>query len=205
MTEEIAIATLDGKAYYTFTRILKSLGISFASLVPGEKTRFNTKLILTTRREKPEIDSNNILCVEELDHDLSIAKEKILNVSYLTEKEQLAIGVDPGKRIGLVAYYKNKRIESLVLSSIGETVNRISALVKNASGAKIIRIGEGSPLLSSQLASILKSELGEQIVVELVDERGTSTLTNSNPEIDGTRDEKSASLIATRQGRKYPP
>ena len=203
LNEEIGIATLDGKAYYLFTQMLKKMVMPFASLAPGEKIPSNINVILTTKREKQQINLENILCIEELDRDTGVVKERILGGLYAAHGEPLVIGVDPGKRIGLVAYYQDKEIESCVLNSVDETFNRISKLTQNAKGKKIVRIGNGSPTISKHLATILTSRLGGTISVELVDERGTSTLSKTKHEGRGTRDEISARLIAHRQGRKY--
>ena len=78
LNEEIGIATLDGKAYYLFTQMLKKMVMSFASLAPGEKIPSNINVILTTKREKQQINLENILCIEELDRDTGVVKERIL-------------------------------------------------------------------------------------------------------------------------------
>ena len=158
---------------------------------------------MTTLKEKPEEISLNLLYVEELGSDFLLAKEKILSRRYVEEEEPLVIGVDPGVRIGFVVYYKNKEIESCILRTIDETVDRIILLVENAEGQKIVRIGEGSLELSKRLASTVESRLGNKVILELVDERGTSSLSRTKFKNGGTRHERSARLIAFRRGRIY--
>ena len=64
----------------------------------------------------------------------------------------------------------------------------------------IIRIGDGTPNLSLKLFNILTPDLNNNVIIELVDEYGTSHL-NKHYNTEGSRDERAASLIAFKQGK----
>ncbi|MEM2430225.1 MAG: hypothetical protein QW779_06815, partial [Nitrososphaerales archaeon] len=62
MDKEVAVVTVDGKAYYTITNLLKKLNIPYVDIPPNEKIYQQIKLVLTTKREAPLIQHNKVLC-----------------------------------------------------------------------------------------------------------------------------------------------
>jgi len=195
----IAIVTVDGRAYYALSNILKALNFPYASLLPNQKLSSNIELVVTTSKEKNKICWPNILCIEDLHSDLVISKVKILKILY-PETNNLIIGIDPGKRIGLVCYFGHKKIESKVLNLIDEVAQLIIKWIKFVNVNIVIRIGDGTPHLSLKLFNLLTSDLNNNVIIELVDEYGTSHL-NKHYNTEGTRDERAASLIAFKQGK----
>ncbi|MEE9586267.1 MAG: hypothetical protein V3W09_05125 [Nitrososphaerales archaeon] len=203
-TPKIAVATLDAKAYYALTSLLKAMHIPFESVSPGGDVNLNVQLILTTRREKTQMGDRKTLCLEDLigDND-AVAKEKIFSLLYSGGDDVLVVGVDPGERTGVVAYYREKEILEEVTRSLDETLTTISGLSRNSKAArKIIRIGDGNPKMARTLAENLLKSFKHKVEVEIVDERGTSTTANP-PYIKGSRDLRSARIISSRKGRRY--
>ena len=221
---EVGIATSNGKAYYIITSFLKKIGVAYSDMVlVGDKfvnidfrtfysekrdsgPRDNIRLIITTRKERLQLDSNNVICIEDLSEDTVVAKERLLSVLYPSKDgDSFIVGIDPGERTGVAAFINHREIESSVLSSLEEIVSRVTKLVDNApSIRRIIRIGYGNPIKAVQLARILEKKYESRLKIQLVDERGTSTLgSRNNAKRGGTRDQRAAKLIAFREGFEF--
>ena len=116
--------------------------------------------------------------------------------------EPLVVGVDPGRRIGVVGYYGNSEIYGDVLNSADEAIDRILKLLRSVQGTqKVVRIGNGDPKLAQVLAESLGARAGKGVQIEIVDERGTTVETKPNRR--GARDVRSARMIAFRHGWQY--
>ncbi len=200
---EIAVATLDGRAYYKIMKMLREIGMQFDDVKPGESLSPNIKLVITTEKEKNLIDFESVLSIEELGEDPYIFEEKIIKHLYSDIEDSIIIGIDPGKRIGIAVYYGQKEVIGEVLNSVDETIAKIIKLIDNTHAKKkIIRIGDGKPKMAENIADQLSGRLKDAII-ELVDERGTSSLSKAKPNKKVSRDQRSAMIIALRQGKKY--
>ena len=159
-------------------------------------------LIITTDSEKHYVSKLNYLTLEEIEYSetfLCLIMNKINHV----ESDLITIGIDPGLRIGITVYNGRKKIYWNVLSSIKELQKIINEIFEFFIHVKkIIKIGNGNKKVSNNLARILKLQLNEHSIIEIVDEFGTS-LSKSRPNRRGLRDIKSADIIAFRQGKHY--
>lgn len=199
----LAVATLDGKAYYNMTLLLKRIGIPYRNLTPGEKVPKNIRLVLTTTKERPLIPEAKTVCLEELGADYGVAKERVYGHLYGSEEDLLVLGLDPGKRIGLAAYYQQREVASETWNSVDEVVARASQFLENSPAKRrIVRIGYGKPELAEAIARKLRSRVRGNLEIELVDERGTSSLAPRKPNSRGARDQRAARIIAFRPGRR---
>ncbi len=202
-TPKVAVATLDAKAYYTLTSLLKEMNISFESVPPGENVNLDVSLILTTRREKKQIGNRKMLCLEDIVGDDAVAKEKIFSILYSSGKDILIVGIDPGERTGVVAYYREKEILKEVTRSLEETLSSVDGLVRNSRASrKVIRIGDGNLNMARTIGKSLLQSFEDKVEVEIVNERGTSTIPNPH-HIKESRDLKSARIISFRKGKRY--
>ena len=201
--ERIGIMTSDIKSYYKITQLLKQYNFPFLSLIPDNEIPQTVNLIITTDLEKHYVNKLNYLTLEEIEYSetfLCLIMNKINHV----ESDLITIGIDPGSRIGLTVFNGRKKIYWDVLSSTKEvqrTINEIFEFFINVK--KIIKIGNGNKEISNNLARVLKLQLDEHSVIEIVDEFGTSSLSKSRPNRRGLRDIKSADIIAFRQGKHY--
>jgi RNase H-fold protein (predicted Holliday junction resolvase) len=203
LPNEIAVTTLDGRAYYIITSILKEMGLKFDNVMPGQNFNPSVKLVITTEKERNLINHEKVLSLEELSKDPYLAKEKIIDNLYSNSDESIIIGIDPGKRTGMVVYYRQRELMGDVLSSIDETITKVVKLVSNTHAKKrIVRIGNGEPDMAEKIANELSKSL-KNVIIELVDERGTSSLSKIKPNKKVARDQRSAMLIALRQGKRY--
>jgi hypothetical protein len=220
---EVGVATSNGKSYYIITTLLKLSRIRYVDVLLdtdkkieplveesvvsslGEISRL--KLIITTRKERLQILANEVICIEDLGEDIGLARQRILSILHpLKESDRFIIGIDPGQRTGIAAFMNHIEVDSEVLGSIDETVARTISLLDNAPQVKrIVKIGSGMPILAEMIAFRLDAIYGkrDEVRIQLVDERGTSSLYARGKSRSGTRDQRSAKLIAFREGRDY--
>ncbi len=153
-------------------------------------------------KERPLIKGVEVVVLEDIENDPDIAKQTILDKLQIGKGEPLVIGVDPGRRIGIVGYYGNSEVFGEVVTSADEAVGAIMKLLKLAQRrTKFVRIGNGNPKLAGQIAETLTMR-SKDVQIEIVDERGTSAKV-ARPNIRGARDVSSARMIAFRHGWHY--
>lgn len=202
---EIAVATLDGRAYFYISSLLKSIGLPFRSLTPQDPIDKSVKLVISTRKERPLISFEPVLCLEDLDSELALAK-----IFYMVKKplgeDVYVIGIDPGVRIGISAFYFGEEVYKCVVHSAAKALSVVSKLLRSTPAKrKIVRIGDGDINVALKLAKDLLNEFEKQIQIEIVDETGTTSLVKSKPNRRSVKDLRSARLIALRQGREITP
>lgn len=61
MKEKVAVATIQGKAYFLIVNQLREQNIPFISLVPGQSVPAKMKLVITTEQEKHLVNHEKIL------------------------------------------------------------------------------------------------------------------------------------------------
>ena len=201
----VIVATVSGRSYYRITSLLKSLDLHYLSLSPEEAALSTGKVIITTVDESKIVNRDNVYLDTQLEKFPLSIKAKILQNCmgyYGSSKEQLIIGVDPGKRIGISILYCYFELDRILLSSVHSTVEKISYILSSIeSPTKIVRIGDGSLTLSQQIARTLKSYFEDEVTIEIVDEYGTSIRQGTEKNRRGIRDISSARKIAFRKGK----
>lgn len=217
---EVGLATSNGKSYYRITSLLKKIDVPFVDIVPDDMSRLETpdyspemqsywsraiKVIITTREERSRLLGANVVCVEDLGDDVALAKERLYSLLYPAKASDVfIIGIDPGERTGLAAFMNHKEVETSVMPSFEKTIARVSDLIDNApSMRKVVKIGSGNLKLAQRMAIALGKRYRERLIIQLVDERGTSTLSARRRMKGFTRDQRAARLIAFRDGRQF--
>jgi len=203
----VLVATLYGKPYYKIISALKSLGLQFDSVSPEEAAVLNSQLVITTKEEKSMVGHGNILLDSELDDQPALIKAKILrSLMGMYQDDQLVIGIDPGRRIGVAAFYLQKEIESQVVTSMEGVVDLVTVLVKGTrSRKKLVRIGDGNPVMARNIANMIYARFKDKVIIEFVNEHGTSAVHAMDSNRRGIRDKLSARAIALRKGRLFRP
>ncbi len=197
---KIAVATVSGKAYYKLVNELKDRDVPFLSLVPGDPIPQSIKVVLTTEKEKPVIDHQRILIYDAEKDPSDIISEALRIVMNKEVYEELVIGVDPGKTFGVAVLADGKTLRREELSTMEKTIDFIlTELKRNPSKTQIIRIGKGLPNLAEEIASRLERSIPESVLIEMVDEKGTSSLKNSGFK-KKLSDADSAIKIASKKG-----
>lgn len=219
---EVGVATENGKSYYTITSLLKSTQIPYTDVLLHEYSHSDSikssslsndlaakrlRLIITTRREKLLVSGKSVVCIEDLGEDYGLAKQRLLSILYpLKETDKFVVGIDPGERTGIAAFMNQIEVDSAVLGSMQDTIDRTRRLLDNAPKVtRIVKIGVGIPSLAEQIAEALKVVYrSDEIRIQLVDERGTSSLySRGKLRTRTSRDQQSAQLIAFREGQDY--
>ena len=216
---EIAVVTSNGRAYYRIVLLMKKIGMPFKDLIiaPQLSTMSrhsgnvedylnqSRRVIITTRRERIELCGNNVLCIEDLGDDVGVAKEKLLANLYPSKSSDcLVIGIDPGQRTGIAAYMNQREIESTVLPTIENTVERNEALIDNAPRiTKIVKIGLGNKNLANKIASLLEARYRNAVSIQMVDESGTTSSGRRGNTNGESKDQRAARLIAFRDGHNF--
>ena len=203
---EVVVATLDGRSYYKIVKFLKSLKLNYEELSPHEAVNSNTKIIMTSQKESTIFKKKNIILDSELSENPLAIKAKILRNSMKSYMyDQLIIGIDPGKRIGISIFYLYHEIESIVLTCVECVLDLISKILSGIiARRKIVRIGDGNKIMANNIAFHIKSKF-DFVDVEIVDEHGTSSHINAERNRRIFKDKSSARLIAFRNGKIFEP
>lgn len=201
---EIALATVSGKAYYLLVRELKRRKVPFLSLKPGDTVPLNVKAVITTGKERSLVTHPKVLVFDEETGVAEVVNEAIRAVQGKQNYENLVIGVDPGRTIGVAALGDGKLLEALKCSSLDETTNTILTILKRVpAAAKTVKIGNGAPTQTKELLKSLDEALPGDATLEVVCEAGTSQLARETTHRREARDTLSALKIAERKGRVY--
>ncbi len=204
LNARIGIATTYGKPYYRFSTYLKTLNLSFDSILPEEIKSYSGNLILTTKKESPKKCEKPLLHEDIFENHPTVIRGMImqkLNLDF--EEEDLILGVDPGKRIGLSVFYYGKEIDSVFHSSLDELISHIIGVLGGLRAKrKIVKIGNGHMKIAKQIATMLNLKFCSSYELQFVDESKTS-LKIKNFNQRGKRDMLSAKYISQRDGYGY--
>ena len=202
MKEKVAVATVEGKAYFLIVNELREQNISFISLVPGEPVPAEVKVVITTEKEKHLVKHEKILIFNnegELDNLVNEVK-RILQGKEAYEK--IVIGIDPGEAIGLAVIADGKVIEEGNCFSTQEVINSIIKTIRNVNFSLTsfsVKIGNGVPVYK-ELLEALDDALPPEVALEVVGEAGTNRPLKENKRSRGIRHISSAIRIAGRTG-----
>jgi transcriptional accessory protein Tex/SPT6 len=206
MKERVAIATVQGKAYFLIVNKLREQNISFISLTPGEPVPPKVRLVITTEQEKSLVKHEKILVFhseDELDNLINELQKILLGKEAF---ERIVIGVDPGEATGLAVVADGKVIEEGNCYSTQEVINNITKAISNVNffqTAVSVKIGNGVPVYK-ELLEALDGALPPQVALEVVSEAGTNKPLKENRHSRGIRHISSAIHIAGRTGHVVP-
>jgi len=202
MKAKIAVATVSGKAYYLLVNELKRKNAPFLSPTPGDQMPVDVKVVITTKNERARIRHENVLEYGVERNPVEVVEEAIRIIKGTQVYENLVVGVDPGQNFGIAVIGDGNILETKICTSISGTVNSITdVLSRTPANHTVIRIGNGAPPLTKELIRELGDALPENVVVESVQEEGTSRLLGENSHRRGKRDVSSAIKIGQRQGK----
>jgi len=195
---------VSGRSYFKFVNTLKHLKLSYDSVLPEEITSSDKRLILTTVRESEKIQSNLIMFDDEFDYDPTIIRGKIVEkLDSGIHHGSLVIGIDPGSRIGLSIFYREKEIESSIYTSVDDLISHIVKILVGLNGKrKVVKVGNGNMKIARQITNLLNLRFCSHFELEFVDERKTS-LRVRNYNKRGERDKISARYITQREGYRH--
>ncbi len=203
MKDKVAVATVEGKAYFLLVNALREQNVPFVSVIPGESIPPRAKLVITTEEEKGRVEFGKVLIFhseEELEDLVCEVKKLLLGKEYF---EKIVVGIDPGEAIGLAVLGDGKVIEQGNCYSSHELVSCILKVLKtvNFSVTDVsVKMGNGVPVYK-ELLQDLDDALPPQVQLEVVGEAGTNRpLKRHSRKI---RHISSAIRIAARTGRLF--
>ncbi|TRO51728.1 hypothetical protein E2P61_05390 [Candidatus Bathyarchaeota archaeon] len=206
MKAEVAVATVNGKAYFLIVNKLKEKNIPFLSLVPGDTVPTEIKVVITTEKEKHLISHERTMVYDGEEEPDPVAYEvrKILQGKEVYER--IVIGIDPGEVFGLTVIADGKVNETCNCFSVHEALTKVSRVIRDvdfASTTVSIKIGNGVQTYK-ELIEEFDRDLPLEVALEVVSEAGTNRPLNHNKHRRGLRDITSAIRIAGRAGHIYP-
>jgi hypothetical protein len=204
--EKVAVATVEGKAYFLIVNQLRERNIPFLSLVPGDSVPAEVKVVITTEKEKQLINHEKILIFPG-ENKLDILVDEVEKTLQGKEAyEKIILGIDPGEAIGLAAIADGKVIEECNCFSTKEMIDAISKTIKNVDfsvTSVAVKVGNGVPIYKDLLEA-LDETLPPKVELNVVSEAGTNRPLKENRRSRGIRHISSAKRIATRTGYVFP-
>lgn len=204
MKTKIAVATVNGRAYYQLVTELQKKNLPFLSLKPWDPIPLHIKAVLTTEEESHQISHPNILCLVQGTRPETVVDEAVLIIQGKQGYEKIVVGVDPGKTYGIAVLGDNKVLETTAASNMEEAARLVvGRLSRFPAETKMVRVGKGPAEYTQTLLESLAKDLPEEVMLEIVSEAGTSRLTRNSVNRRVLRDTVSAIKIAGRNGRAF--
>jgi len=178
----LAIATDNFEFYYEAVRELKQRNIPFISLSLSDPIPPNVDVVLTTKQEAEGIEFRNVVAVGD---DIRKGVRKALSmISGKSSYQKMIVGVDPGVEPGVVLVGDGKVIETHHASSPEDVRNKVDSFIEGYEFQRMtIRIGHGDRTNRNRT---IKSLEGLAVRIEIVNEEGTTKLTES-PDIEAAK------------------
>jgi hypothetical protein len=206
MRANVAVATVQGKAYFLIVNELQKRKIPFVSLIPGEPIRTEIRAVITSEKEKHLIAHHKII-VYNIETDPEILGIDVVRVLRGKEiYETVFVGVDPGEVFGLAVVADGAIIDTENCFSSKEISNKIKKVLRSIDVTKsnvTVKIGNGVPIYK-ELIETLDKAMPIQVALEIVSEAGTNRYSRDTKNRRGLRHMVSAIRIAGRTGRIYP-
>jgi len=207
MKAKIAVATVSGKAYYLIVDELKKRNVPFISITPYDPVPMEIKVVITTEKERPLINHENVLTLKEGEDPQALVNQALQQLEGKNIYEKIVIGVDPGEVLGVAVLADGKVIKTGNCFSIKETVDEIGNIIESLKDVKTstitVRVGDGVPEYKEKLLRALDRRLPKNVELESVSEAGTDRYISEAKHRRGIRDIVSAIKIARRNGQKF--
>jgi predicted regulator of amino acid metabolism with ACT domain len=204
MKTKIAVATVNGRAYYKLVNELQRKRLPFFSIKPWDPVPLDVKVVLTTKEEQDQISHPKILSFKTESDPESVIDDSILIIQGKQNYQKIVVGVDPGKSCGIALLGDNKVIETLTTSSVeAASILVVDNLKRFQAETRLVRVGDGTPEYTKTLLVLLDAQLPEDVIIQVVVEVGTSRLANKSVNRRVVRDAISAIRIARRNGRIF--
>src|SRR4030067_3260916 len=126
MKATVAVATVQGKAYFLIVNALRERKMVFLSLIPGEPVPTEVKVVITTEKEKHLINHEKVLVYDSETEPENVVKEAVKILQGKESYEKIVIGIDPGEVCGLAVIADGKVIETENCFSTQEVSNSVN-------------------------------------------------------------------------------
>ena len=173
-------------------------------MTPEQIHQYNGDLVLTTLSEAPKSIKIPALYEDILHWDPTVIGGLIMQKLGSTHySNELLIGIDPGKWIGLSIYYYGKEVQRSLQISVEYLVPHLVRILAGLRAKKkIIKIGNGNMKMAKKITNLLNLRYCSDFEIEFVNEQKTSIKTK-NYNQRGKRDMQSAKYITQREGLRH--
>lgn len=207
MKPKIAVSTVSGRAYYLVVRELKRKRIAFLSLTPTQPIPAQIEAVITTQDEEHFVKHDKILVLKDGVKLESLINKALRIIQGKENYENIVIGLDPGKVIGLAVLVDGEVVETGNCFSTREVLDKITNILGDLeaeTAASIsVKVGDGVPKYKDALLRALDGTLPWNVVLKSVGEERTNSYSTDVKHRRGLRDIVSAVKIASRNGNTY--
>ncbi|MFB6130161.1 MAG: hypothetical protein ABEJ28_05005 [Salinigranum sp.] len=160
----IVVATEDFELYHEVVAELRSRGVEFTTIEPGDPIPDRARVVITAPDD--EVDTEGRARVTAAADESRRAVEEALSL-VRDGGGRVVVGVDPGRRPG-IAVLTGDTVVAAFHVPLADAVDVIREEIEGAEDP-LVRVGDGARLQGAQIVN----ELGD-VAVELVDETGTT-------------------------------
>lgn len=171
--------------------------MGFDVLYPQDMPGYDGHILLTTRTEADARTPPRcaLLFADELESGSAVALSLLLRRLGI-HGDDLVMGIDSGKLLGLAVSYAGREVEASLFTTVSALISHVSYLLQEIRPSRcIIRIGDGDVESATQIVRGLKSVGVPPHMLKMVDETGTSPR-GRNCNRRGIRDVLAARSIA---------
>ncbi|MGC9146135.1 MAG: hypothetical protein ACP5GS_08540 [Nitrososphaeria archaeon] len=188
------ISTVNGKAFYYYLKLLRSVGIPFKITLPGNGEKIDG-VAFTTKKEAGNNLKEKVL-FEDMTFDKTV--DTIRVIKALGRFRNVNLGIDPGKATGVALTLDNYPLIVNVYYDLEDIVNFI-VKVMNEFKSITIKVGDGNSEVASRILDGISRIIRKGDVLMVVSERRTT------PKGKATyrKDMSAAVKIASREGKIY--
>jgi len=184
----LAVATEDFRLYHDLVAALRERGLAFRTMAPGARVPPGTGAVLTSPAEAVAVRFSRVVPCADIDDAIARA----LQLSRGRDRwRELVVGVDPGPRPGVAVTGDGEVLDRRTARDPEDVARLVRGAGANFPADRVrVRVGHGDTTNRNRIINALAAE---GLVVEIVDERGTTRRTR-------TRDLDAAVAIANARG-----
>ena len=172
----------------------------FLATEPGKTIPLNIEVAITTELEKNRVRCSKVLIYDWRTDPSVVIDETLQIIQGKRRYDNLFIGIDPGKNLGIAVLGDGVVLETKIMLSEEEVAMECLRIMERLKGEKkVVKIGNGAKRYRSKLLRILDEKLPPKIGIELVEERGTTKNIRMYNSTNST-DASSAINISMRNG-----
>ncbi|ELZ78150.1 hypothetical protein C455_10723 [Haloferax larsenii JCM 13917] len=185
----IVVATADFELYHEAVAELRSRGVTFTTVEPGDPLPDRARVVITSPDDEVETDCSRVTATGD---DARRAVDEAL-ATLRGGGGRIVVGVDPGTRPG-IAVLSGETVVAAFHVPLADAVDVIRSETDDAVDP-LVRIGDGARLQGAKIINDL-----DDVPVELVDETGTTPYLGSGAR--GMGDVLAAANIARIDGER---
>ena len=126
-------------------------------MIPEQIHEYNGDIVLTTFSEAPKSIKIPVLYEDILNLEPTVIGGLIMQkLDSAHCSDELLIGIDPGKRIGLSIYYYGREVEHSLHISVEDLVSHLVRILAGLRAKKkIVKIGNGNMKMAKKITCLL--------------------------------------------------